>query len=64
MRSPHRLDGRWTWCPACKIPRIRCLDPECFGISCNGGGCLKCSADFDEQIARRNPAVYGGLAAP
>ena len=45
----HRFDGRWKWCPACKIPRIKCLDPDCFGPSCNGR-CSRCSDDFDEAI--------------
>lgn len=43
-----KFAGRWTWCGHCRCPRIRC--PECGNISCSGGGCDRCIADFTEAI--------------
>lgn len=35
-----------TWCSLCDCSVITCR--ECRNSSCNGGGCEKCSTDFDE----------------
>lgn len=47
-----KFAGRWVWCSLCRCPRIRC--PECGNISCSGGGCEKCDADFTEAIRMVN----------
>jgi hypothetical protein len=47
-----KFAGRWTWCNLCQCPKIRCS--ECGNISCSGGGCDKCDADFTEAIRMVN----------
>ena len=47
---------RIKWCDQCGTAIITC---ECSATSCNGGGCVKCSADFDEfNKAKTYPEVY------
>ena len=35
-----------SWCHLCDTAMILC--PECHNISCNGGGCPACLADYEE----------------
>ena len=39
---------RVSWCGTCRTAYIACVEPNCDGTSCNGGGCEKCHEDFVE----------------
>jgi len=39
-------DYEITYCNLCQCDIISCLDPNCHGTLCNGGGCDKCHDDF------------------
>lgn len=48
-----------SWCDLCETYSISCLEENCHGSSCNGGGCEKCSeitADFNS--AKTRPVEY------
>ena len=39
---------RVKWCSLCERATIGCLDKNCHGSSCNGGGCPRCHDDFTD----------------
>lgn len=36
------------WCDLCNAATIGCLETDCHGSTCNGGGCDKCKEDHAE----------------